>query len=791
MSSTQRAVSGSRLARAAVLVTGLAMLGWGLVSGAADDHAQAQAKLDAAARSIAIEKTSALDEYFDRARSLLLLAAQNPSFRQYYERRNGGANADVARPAMTDVDAALEYFHRLYPDSIGEVCFIDRAGSENARIVHGISAAPSELSADETSNAFFGPTLAVPVNEVLQATPYISPDTNDWVISNSTLLPAENGQVLAMLHFEVTLESFRQLLGLTSSGHQISIVDSRTGVIVADDEGEMAPGPVFGSKIGVAIPPGDGLSEIGGRRFAHSQVMRTPYNENEWTVIVEVPSASYTLGGVWNARTVELVAAALALLALGWFAARGNRLRAAAYTDGLTGLPNRRQFLQDADRLLAQAGRAGTGLAVLLLDLDRFKEVNDCLGHLAGDELLREVGPRVQQVLLPEDSIARLGGDEFAVLLGSVTDSQEAGAMAARIADVLRQPFQSGSYAFEIEVSIGIALSGVHGDTTEVLLQRADIAMYAAKREHLGIVTFEAELDVHRPEQLTLLGDLREAIRTNDLTVCFQPKVALATGSVVGVEALVRWQHPERGLVPPEEFVVLAETSSLIGPLTNFVLDEALAQCGRFAQLGWELTVAVNVSARSVRDPRFTELVLDALERSGVPPRLLVLEITESAIMTDPTTARRMLHDLDAAGVQISIDDFGTGYSSLAYLQDLPIHELKIDRSFVTDLCRNPAAAMIVRSVIDLARNLGLRVVAEGIEDDVTARRLAAFGCDVGQGFLWSRPVTTDQLFAWLAGVMPPSIERGVRAVTAESAGRRPDGDVVVAGLSLSSNAIA
>jgi EAL domain-containing protein (putative c-di-GMP-specific phosphodiesterase class I) len=308
---------------------------------------------------------------------------------------------------------------------------------------------------------------------------------------------------------------------------------------------------------------------------------------------------------------------------------------------------------------------------------------------------------------------------------------------------------------FSLEASIGVAISGHHGDDATVLLQRADAAMYSAKNDHTGIAAFHRDLEVGGPERLALLNELRNAIADKALTVHYQPKVDLRTGVVVGVEALVRWDHPRLGLVMPTTFVELAERSSLIAPLTRFVLDEALAQSRAWSAAGHVLSVAVNISSRSLGDAEFAGMVLDALARSGVPARQLVLELTESAIMTDPLTASQVLHDLHRVGVQISIDDFGTGYSSLAYLQALPLDELKIDRSFVERL-DDVSGNAIVQSIIGLARNLGLRVVAEGVETERARDVLHVLDCDVGQGYLWSRAVPAGDVSSWIA-------ERGVR----------------------------
>ena len=730
----------------------LGLLSWGLISGASASRAEAQRNIDTTALADVNEKATALDEYFSRARSVLLLAAQNPSFRDFYQLpgpteqrlRDGGQ-------ALDDVLAQMRYLHSLYPDSVGEICFIDKHGAENARLVRGISAPIADLSPDERGNSFFAPTLGVPVGEVLQAAPYVSPDTGDWVISNSTPLVGRDGNVTAMLHYEVSLESFRRLILRAGGEDRVRLVDVVSGDVVADTAGsQAATSEVAGSNWIKSLPASnEGITEVRGRRIAYQHVSSSRFNENHWVVLMDLSTANANLAGLATGRMLGIVGLAIAILFLAAVGARARRLRVVADTDLLTGLANRRSFVREADRAVAQARRTGSFAAVAIADLDRFKVVNDTLGHLAGDDLLRLVAQRLAAAVGPNDLVARIGGDEFALLFDGLGSAAAAAVCGRRVAEALREPFTVNDVTFSVEASIGLAIGGLHGDDVEPLLQAADVAMYTAKRQHVGVMVFASDLEVHRPEQLALLGDLRNAIRDGDLQVHFQPKVALDSGRTVGFEALVRWNHPTLGDVPPAEFVELAECSSLIRPLTQFVLDRALEQCRRWRDAGRDLTVAVNISARSLHDVDFSERVLSSIARWRVDPSLLVLELTESAIMTDPDRAKTTLVGLHGAGVQISIDDFGTGYSSLAYLQSLPIDELKIDRGFVAQL-DDRCGSVIVRAVIDLARNLGLRVVAEGIESERTAANLRALGCDVGQGYTWSEALPAEALDRWL-----------------------------------------
>jgi diguanylate cyclase (GGDEF)-like protein len=426
-----------------------------------------------------------------------------------------------------------------------------------------------------------------------------------------------------------------------------------------------------------------------------------------------------------------------------------------AMHDELTGLPNRACFYDRTDQALRLASRDGTCTAVLLFDLNRFKDINDTLGHKFGDRVLREVGPRLRRGLRDSDTLARLGGDEFCVLLPRVEGVGDALVVAKRVIELLEEPFDIDGMAMPVEASCGVAIAPVDGDSADLLLQRADVAMYVAKDSHASIVTYDDELNINTPARLALLSELRAAVSGGQFVLYYQPKAALGGKNVHGVEALVRWQHPTYGLVPPNDFIPLAEHTGLIKPLTTWVLNTALKQLSSWRGISASpalanLSVAVNVSTRSLLDDDFPQEVADALKRWDIPPHLLALEITESTIMADPSRAHRLLSELSATGVQVSIDDFGTGYSSLSYLKNLPVNELKIDRSFVYHMHRDPNDAVIVQSVIDLGRNLGLHTVAEGIEDDETWEHLRRLGCDSGQGYLLARPMPAESLVGWL-----------------------------------------
>ena len=419
-----------------------------------------------------------------------------------------------------------------------------------------------------------------------------------------------------------------------------------------------------------------------------------------------------------------------------------------AFHDDLTGLPNRALFQDRTGQALAAAQRTGRQVAVMFVDLNRFKEVNDTLGHHYGDLLLIQVATRFSDTLRAGDSVARLGGDEFAVLLTDTT-RDDAQAAAARLIQALERPFNVQDILLDVEASIGIALAGPDADV-ETVLRHADVAMYEAKTDHVAFAAYELTRDDHTVARLGLLGDLRRAVARGELVLHYQPKVSVTTGQLHSVEALVRWNHPTRGLLNPDAFIPIAEGTAVIHLLTAEVLRQALRQARSWLEQGWAIPVAVNVSARSLHDTNFPAQVRRQLDDADLPGALLSLELTESSVMTDPARALTVLQALDAMGIGLSIDDFGTGYSSMSYLKKLPVRELKIDRSFVKGLTTDPNDVVLVQSAVDLGHNLGLHVVAEGVEDAATISMLAAMGCDELQGYFISRPVPADRFNSWL-----------------------------------------
>ncbi|MEV0902831.1 bifunctional diguanylate cyclase/phosphodiesterase [Actinoplanes sp. NPDC049802] len=426
-----------------------------------------------------------------------------------------------------------------------------------------------------------------------------------------------------------------------------------------------------------------------------------------------------------------------------------RRLHEATH-DSLTGLGNRAMLHDELGAAVGHGAETGEPFSLLLIDLDRFKEVNDTLGHHAGDDLLVEVARRLTRECRATDIVVRLGGDEFALILPTTPDHEEALQAGHRILEALRRPIDLSGLLVDIDASIGVASYPRDGHDAAELLQHADVAMYTAKRRQGGVSGYDPSLDSGDASRLTLQSELRQGAERGELVVHYQPKIDVATRRPVGAEALVRWQHPRRGLLGPDVFIPLAEESGLIDLVTAEVLDQALTQIGRWAGLGHELPVSVNVPARSLADETFPDTVATALTRHGVRPGLLTLEITESALIADPVRAGEVVGRLREQGLHISIDDFGTGYSSIAHLRDMPPHELKIDRSFVMKMCENTRDETIVRAVVDLARTLRLRVVAEGVENETALRALGELGCHVAQGYHISRPLPADELTAWL-----------------------------------------
>ncbi len=430
--------------------------------------------------------------------------------------------------------------------------------------------------------------------------------------------------------------------------------------------------------------------------------------------------------------------------------AETSALEYQARHDSLTSLPNRAMLFERLEAGLADALEHDESLALLILDLDRFKEVNDTLGHQVGDRMLQEVGRRLESVLRRTDMVARLGGDEFAVLLPGA-GMQVSKAICRKILARLESPVKVENLRLRAAVSIGVAQCPDHGRDASLLMRHADIAMYEAKRRQQGFAFYTSERDEYSLSRLGLPSELRDAISADQLVLEYQPMVDFRSGRIFCAEALVRWQHPQYGLIPPEEFIPTAEQTGVIRPVTLWVIDRALKQAAVWSRSGIDLQISINLSVRSLQDRSLPMQVQKLVDRHNVDPQHVILEITESAIMNDPLTARRVMRRLSGMGFNLSIDDFGTGYSSLAYLKQLPVDEIKIDKSFVTRMDEDENDAVIVRATIDLAHNLGLKVVAEGVESGDVWNLLEMLGCDTAQGYYIHKPLKPQELAAWIS----------------------------------------
>ena len=756
-----------RLPGLVTAVLGVALLAGAAASTVTAGREAALADLDRALSADAVSHASALKDYFERAQSIDLLLAHDLAFQQFAPGRAqmSGAQAGVA---SLQVGKALAYLEKLYPGRISEACFIDATGTEQARVVGGRIIPAWEMSRKEATNPFFAPTLRLPQGHVYQAAPYVSQDTHEWVMSNSTPLVTANGRPWAMVHFEVTLDSFRRGVGDQDSFPAL-IVDNRTGHVVLDSGrplvGSAALGRDGSAQLRALVTrPGAGVSgTVEGQRMAVARMPFQQDNANSWSVLSAAPIGAVGWSRSIGPAPMATALAALLLLGFGGVNLRASRRRQIeapyraliehrALHDELTGLPNRALLFDRFEQALRGAERSGTRVGLLLLDLERFKEVNDTFGHHYGDELLRQIGPRLALVLRGVDTIARLGGDEFAVLLPDVHGVEEATNVASNLLAELALPFDVEGVELDVDASVGVVISGEHGQDVITLLQRADIAMYVAKTQNLGVSAYDPTLDGHSASKLALVGDLRRALDGGELVLHYQPKVNVITGDLVGAEALVRWQHPEHGLVYPDAFIPLAESTGLIHPLTHYVLEAALAQARTWLDAGRPVPIAVNLSARNLHHEGFAELVGELLAAHAVPAALLELEVTESAIMIDPVRARHTLEKLSDLGIRLSLDDFGTGYTSLSQLTTMPFSEIKIDRAFVMTMIEDSNNSQIVQSVISLGHNLGKTLVAEGVETQDSLIALAHLQCDFAQGYHVCRPMPVAAFDTWSAG---------------------------------------
>jgi diguanylate cyclase (GGDEF)-like protein len=577
--------------------------------------------------------------------------------------------------------------------------------------------------------------------------------------------PLDAAERAVLQHLTTRLVGTRTVLRLRLRDLRGGVVfsDDGSGVNeIADDEAlEAAGGEVISNLTNLNADSND----TGGRGVQVVEVYRPlvagPANKVVGVLEVYLPyspinqDVSAGLGRLYRDLAIGLAVLWLLLLGICTSVTRGLRRQVVlnaflAEHDPLTGLANRRLFERCANEAIAASVRDDTSVTIAIIDLDRFKEINDTLGHRSGDRVLTELADRLSSTRSPGETVARLGGDEFGLILRGAADADSLG---ERIRNVIASHVDIDGLHLTIEASTGFVVAPADGQDAQELLQRADVALYVAKSKQLDVIRYTSDDDHYDPDNLGLIADLRRGIDAGQLVLHFQPMMRAVDGHVGAVEALVRWNHPTRGLLGPDRFIPLAEQTELVDQLTTWVLRSALSGLRDLGPLGGELEVAVNVSARNLSRPDFARHVVRTIQEIGVAPGRLVIEITETALLTDPVRAASVVAELSAAGVKVSLDDFGCGQTSLGYLSTLPVHELKIDRIFVSDMVDNPTHDVIVRSIVDLGHNLGLRVVGEGVETHAVLLHLRSAGCDVTQGFLLARPMPLGQLRVWLGGV--------------------------------------
>ncbi len=578
------------------------------------------------------------------------------------------------------------------------------------------------------------------------------PDSGEWSVTATTLPPALRDSLRQELPSSVIGRDEPLALGLADGEYETRVLplaaeDNSPVVAVLQLSLDEAMAPFRRLRVLLIALTGAGLLvSLGGSIVLARRVTQPVDALAEGARRIELGDYGHEMR-VAQSDEFGRLATAFNHMSRG-IAEREGRIRFLAYHDELTGLPNRLSLEEHLQRRLAQTGGAGAGL--LLVALDRFRDINFTLGFQMGDRVLQHVGIRLQGLVGSNDLVARLSGGEFAVVLGAVTGVEDTQRLAHNIQRNLEAPFRIDDQPFEFGAHIGIALHPQHADTPAALIRHAEAAMNHAHTVPGGIGVYSMDFDRQNRRRLTLIGEARQALNTDQFQLYYQPKLDLKRRRVVGVEALARWRHPEHGFISPAEFIPVIEQTALVGPFTLSVLNLGLKQAAAWHAAGLALRMSLNLSARNLQDPQLPEQFSQLLKVWAVPPARIVLEITESALMVDPGSSTKVIARLDALGVGLSIDDYGTGYSSLSFLRQLPIDELKIDKSFVLHMDEDANDEVIVRSTVDLAHNLGLKVVAEGVETQPVLEKLGAIGCDSIQGYYISKPLPADALEAWL-----------------------------------------
>jgi diguanylate cyclase (GGDEF)-like protein len=728
----------------ASLLIGVVLLSAGplAIAGASAQERQRDKSLQHDAAQVA----SAFTSYFERARSLDLLLAQSPAFRPTAGHDMHHAGHQMA-PDLATANRALVYLERLYPGAFGEACVIDENGMEIARVVEGVPAPMSQLAMNEMKNPFFRPTFALPPGEVYQAAPYVSPDTNAWVISNSTRVDYPGGHSL-IVHFEVSLASFEQYLATATPGEHVAVVDVATGRTILHHD--VALPPVDGGEFPL-FPGAAALRSAGpnattvtaaGTDYAVGAIERHRGNANDW-VVLEWSAASASVVPISLGFGGTALGAAFIIVFVIVLRRQHHALRMAARLDHLTGMANRKALEEALQAAVAGAQQDGERVAVLAIDLDDFKQINDTLGHEKGDVVLQEVGRRLHANTFEYDTPARVGGDEFAVVLRHLADDADVAQVAHRLREALVRPIDIDGISRFVGVSIGAAVHPGHGRAPAELLRSADAAMYKAKRGREGVRVYDVGTVAGAGESW-LAAELLVAIENDEITLAFQPEYAVDDGRIVGVEALARWTPANQPAIQPSTFVPLAEQTGLIRSLTHLTLRKALDHVCEWRAAGVLVPVSVNLSAKLVTDRSLPSEVRTMLAQRRLDGEALVLEITETALIDDFEVASEVLRGLRALGIRIELDDFGSGYASLKALRRMDIDGIKVDRELVNDWGHGTQS--LLAATIDVGRQLGLYVVAEGIEDESGLEAVRRLGVDIAQGFHLARPMSADAL---------------------------------------------
>jgi diguanylate cyclase (GGDEF)-like protein len=662
--------------------------------------------------------------------------------------------AQALQTSSTDEDQAnaarlLIALERTDASSIIEVRLLRADAAPVQRVADGESRDPKAFGLPETTRDAVGRTIALTEGTTYWSAPHRS---GMGTRSSATLgekVQDEAGVALGAVLIEYDLSELAAAVGAPS--FPVAVIDFDSGVLLESTDamfGRIAS-PAASTPDIQRIPIDQDLVQEG--RWAHAGLTygvasaATPSGLNLAVISAPKERVSWFAGFGVSQVLLILFGCGVGALSVAAHRRRTNRWHHLAIDD-LTGLPSRRALLQ---YLETQLGREGAQASVVVCDVNRFREINDTVGPSAGDAVLCEVGRRIGDAIGPNGVLARLGGDEFAVVLTGVAPG-DVHHIAHQLVRAFESPIRESSIAITIDLALGIAHAPEHGRDPATLLRNATVAMHAGKSDHRGITTFHGAIDDHSPERLAIVSDLVEAINSHGLDVHFQPKIRIADGEAVGVEALCRWTRQDGQPVPPDVFIPIAERNGLIQDLTKFVLDRAIKQAADWNNRGLGLTISVNVSMLSMTDPTFAHTVSESLQRYELDPLLLILEVTESELMRDPSKTISVLTKLRDLGVGISIDDFGTGYSSLSHLDRLPATELKIDRTFIKAFAKGASHSPVVKAAVELGHSLGLRIVAEGIEDHSTLLGLRSMGCDEGQGYFMSRPLPADEATAWL-----------------------------------------